>query len=83
MQFSFFVEDVVAVSPDQLMEEYESSNDTENEWRNTKSKKSKFENRQAVLQKYYHKKMFWNMQKIKRRAPILKCDFHKDAKGYF
>ena len=83
MRFSFFVEDVVAVSADQLMEEYESSNYTENEWRNTKSKKSKFENRQAVLQKYYHKKMFWNMQQINRRAPILKCDFHKDAKGYF
>ena len=84
MQYSFFVKGLpVAASTDQLMEEYESSPNTYNKWSNTKAKKSKFKHTEAVLQRCSYKKMFWNMQQIDRRTPMLQCDFHVDAKGYF
>ena len=68
MQHSVFVEDLqVAASTDQIMEEYESSRDTQNKWSNTKAKKSNFT--EAVLQRCSCKKMFWNMQQIYGRTP--------------
>ena len=42
MQYKFFLDLPVAAFTDQLMEKYESSHDTQNEWSNTKAKKSKF-----------------------------------------
>ena len=50
MQHSFFVEDLqMAASTGQLLEEHESSRDTQNKWNYTKAKKSNFT--EAVLQR--------------------------------